>query len=366
MDSKNKNKATPVDLMNIMLGYDDFNPLKGHGSALLVPTLFNSITTQKIARLKELLTAIVNGKPDKVKAMLEKDPSLLLEKLDENDYVTALTGQRCNHVTAYRTALAVEDTQMAVMIKNKLIEVAGKDAANTQYREQFPDGWEIDEAKRWESLIMMLEILKNVIRDAKPGDILSSGGLMCKLTVREGSDVAFALALFRSELDDRLFEIVTTGRHFNPHLLLKASEIWNDVYHNASWGDPRCLLFWQQVIGTIQRALPVNYIQALCGGLDSIEKDLRNNIPQNRSMHVYLYYPRGRLVWVYPLSKSSLGFDYAIYCGMECGYATPGSPWDTYFAAYTAQSLFKTKAACMRALMPRVSLCASIRGCLSL
>src|SRR5580700_8902834 len=83
---------TPVDVMNTMLVYDDFDPVTGHGSVPLVSTLFNSIKTQKDARLKELLTAIVNGKPDIVEAMLERDPSLLLEKLDENDYVTALSG----------------------------------------------------------------------------------------------------------------------------------------------------------------------------------------------------------------------------------------------------------------------------------
>ncbi len=74
--------AIPVDVMNTMLVYDDFDHVTGHGSVPLVSTLFNSIKTQKDARLKELLTAIVNGKPDIVKAILERDPSLLLEKLD--------------------------------------------------------------------------------------------------------------------------------------------------------------------------------------------------------------------------------------------------------------------------------------------
>jgi len=44
----------------------------------------------------------------------------------------------------------VEDTQMATLIKNKLFELTGNnDAANTQYREQFPDGWETAETERW-------------------------------------------------------------------------------------------------------------------------------------------------------------------------------------------------------------------------
>ena len=84
IDSKEtmtEDKEAPVDVMNIMLEYDDFDKVIGHGLVPLVPTLFNSIKSQKSERLKHLLIAIVNGNLDETKAILEKDPSLLQKQL---------------------------------------------------------------------------------------------------------------------------------------------------------------------------------------------------------------------------------------------------------------------------------------------
>ena len=82
------------------------------------------------------------------------------------------------------------------------------------------------------------------------------------------------------------------------------------------WSDPRAMIFWQQVIGTVQRGLPVNYVQAFCDGLYTTEEKLRDNNPQGRSLKFQLF-DTGQGAWVssdfYPLSVSRLGFDYAIY-----------------------------------------------------
>lgn len=360
-------KEAPVDVMNIMLEYDDFDKVMGHGLVPLVPTLFNSIKSQKSARLKHLLTAIVNGNLDETKSILEKDPSLLVEKLEEKDHVVALSGQRSNNVTAYRTALAVEDTQMAAMIKAKLIEVAGEDVANSQYREQFPTGWEAAEEKRWAPLFAQLNTLTDVIKDAKHGDITSSGDPEYKLTVREGSVVAVALAQFRSLLDATLRDIVTTGRHFNSKLLLQAFKIYDDRYKDFGndWSDPRAMLFWQQVIGTIQRGLPVNYVQAFCDGLYTTEEKLRYNNPQSRSLKFELF-DTGRRTWVssdfYLLSASRLGFDYAIYAGRgRCGLGGGRGPLNVG-GTEGLRSLCQSKTACMQTFTPTFQ---NVRGFLS-
>lgn len=56
IDSKNtkvaKEIAAPVDVINTMLGYDDFDPVNSHGMMPLVSTLFNSIKTQKVCAIK--------------------------------------------------------------------------------------------------------------------------------------------------------------------------------------------------------------------------------------------------------------------------------------------------------------------------
>lgn len=54
-------KTAPIDVVNMILKYNDFDEESGHGSVALVPTLFNSIKSQKSVRLKHLLTAIANS-----------------------------------------------------------------------------------------------------------------------------------------------------------------------------------------------------------------------------------------------------------------------------------------------------------------
>lgn len=139
-----------------------------------------------------------------------------------------------------------------------------------------------------------------------------------KSIVREGTELAIALTQFRSLLKSKMNEIVTIGWHFNTALLYRAFEIYDDHYHDyfgSDWSDPRATLFWQQVIGYIQRFLPANYLQAFCDGLYKTEKKLRNGSPQNRSFKLNRYdwdWCSWILADLYPRLASSLGFDFAI------------------------------------------------------
>ncbi|MHB1947721.1 MAG: hypothetical protein ACYCQI_06365 [Gammaproteobacteria bacterium] len=127
--------SVPVGVMNITLGYEGSDPVSGDAGGPLVSTLFNSIKIQKLARLRTLLTAIVSGDPATAQRILKQDPSLRLEKLEEKDAVISPTGHRFN-LTPYQAALAVEDTQMAEMIKSIFVELNDEDEANKQYDEQ--------------------------------------------------------------------------------------------------------------------------------------------------------------------------------------------------------------------------------------
>jgi hypothetical protein len=132
----------PGDVMDIMLGYSNLDNINNHAELPLESTLYNS----RLQKLKHLLTAIVSGDLDKTKAMLEEDPSLLLEKLEENDYVVSPSGKKSNYGTAYLTALlAVENIQMASripdIIKTKLKEIKEEEAANAQCYEILADAF---------------------------------------------------------------------------------------------------------------------------------------------------------------------------------------------------------------------------------
>ncbi len=283
----------------------------------------------KKAKLKELLEAILCPEVDAerkidriadIKKVIEKYPHLLLEELDEKECME-IRGPSGHPAapTLYRTALATEDTQLAKMIKAKLIKVGGEKAANDQYNAQFPEGWEAKEEERWAPIFKQLKVMTEAIRYATHHDIVSSGHSNHNLTVRDGSYVAIELATFRSMLDATLNDAATAGRHFNPNFLLKAFQLYDDHYQDYfgnNWDDPRAMAFWQLVIGYVERFLPVNYIQAFFDRLCMSEDKLRKGEPQARSLKFEVF-DEGRNSWgpvdFYPLSTSRLGFNFAIY-----------------------------------------------------
>ncbi len=80
---------------------------------------------------------------------------------------------------------------------------------------------------------------------------------------------------FRSLLDATLNGVATTGRHFNPQLFTQAVQIYcsdNASHFGNNEEDPRAMVFWQQVIGYIQRCMPANYVQAFCNGIDNTKE----------------------------------------------------------------------------------------------
>lgn len=285
--------------------------------------LYDEYRQFKQEKLKSLLEAILRGDPDAAREISEKYPILLLEKLAEEECAVAPSGQKAN-AKPYQIALATEDTQMASMLKAQLLKVADEKEATAQFNEQFPEGWKEAENNKWIPIFNQLDSLTQTIRDAQPGDIISSGQPEYKLTVREESKVAIALAQFRSMLEAMLDEIATIGRHFNLDLLQKAFQIYNSHYQNYfgnDSSDPRAMLFWQQIIGYIQRVLPANYAQAFCDGLCNTTQKLQKGIPQSRSFKFEIL-NAGRNAWCpsdfYPLASSLLGFDFAIY-GRQAG-----------------------------------------------
>ena len=142
------------------------------------------------------------------------------------------------------------------------------------------------------------------------------------MQLKEGSYVATTLIQFRMLLDKTLSEKAIIGRHFNPNLLLKAFKIYNNnpVFQPNKFKykkyNLQAFLFWQQVIGYIQRFMPANYVQALCDGAPSTLQCLQKDEPQNRLFNFIIYYAeknKGIDSQFYPLSSSRLGFDFALY-----------------------------------------------------
>ena len=82
----------------------------------------------------------MNGRPDEAKAILDRDSSLVLERLEVVEVVTALSGHQFN-LQPYQAALSVGDMQMAEMVKSYFVTLKEEREADRQYDEQHPKGW---------------------------------------------------------------------------------------------------------------------------------------------------------------------------------------------------------------------------------
>ncbi len=311
--------VAPAPIINLILEYEgtvivtDTSKITNQSNVLLEPTLFKSFKIQKLARLKTLLETIVSGKPDEAQAILEKDPSLLYEKLEEKEFVTAPSGHKFN-LKPYQAALSVDDTQMAEMIKSFFTKLQDEKEADKQFDEQCPKGWEEAEKKKWKHIFKQHDKLLHAIRNSKNEDVTSSGNPHYIITVKKESPVEQELLAFWGLLDATLDNVITAGeKPFNPDLLLKTLQTYDDnklnpKYFGGRWDDPCALLYVQKVIGYegTQRIMPVNYVQAFQDGLNNTAEKLQNRQPQGRStqFEMYLSGTWARIAF-YPLQQRS-------------------------------------------------------------
>lgn len=238
--------------------------------------------------LQQLLEHVVDGNPTEVANMLKANPQLLLHKGRADEY-----SGRPLEGTAYQIALAVDDTQMAALIRTHLIKTADEKTADAQRLEQLPDQWEKEEEKSWAPIFKQLTTLAAVIH-AHPTDISTDKSRA--VSIKEKSPIETALILFRSQLDNILKNPPRTGRVFNQDLLLQALKTWGELCKKYSASDNRRLCFWQQVIGYIHRIMPINYMQAACDTFKKTAKKLAANEEQGRALSLELQSGTNNLV----------------------------------------------------------------------
>ena len=284
-------------------------------------------------RVKQLFTHILNGEIDEVKIMLAANPGLASLQWKGEKIITNKGGQQIyvEGKTAYQFALGEEDNEMIALLKDCVIKVSDVKEALTQLNEQFAEGWEVEEEKRWLPVVTAQEKLHQAIRDAKVGDITSSDYPRYKLTIREDSEVYIADVEFRMAFQTIFNTPIKIGRHYNP----KPQQLgWDNYYddrvnrYNNNWNDPRAMLLWRRCIGYNQRFMPANYAQAFCGvGLFQNVERLENGEAQSRSLTLQIYdsvLHKWATQDLYPLLDSvGPGFDYSygsVGVGGELGW----------------------------------------------
>lgn len=191
---------------------------------------------------KQLLEHVVKGEEDKAFRMIDAMPWLLLVKATTQDY-----SGRIIEGTAFQAALGAHDSIMA----NKMLRYFDKmdylqeGAVTRQFDEVFPEGVEAQFLKEQENAYDFKALIE---------------------AIRNGQKVEDALAEFREVMTAQ--KHIKNGSHFNIHHLINAYDAY--VTHLDALGNQNNRkLFWQKVIGFIQRQIPANYAQAHCSGLKS-------------------------------------------------------------------------------------------------
>ncbi len=188
---------------------------------------------------QKLVTHVVQGEQDKAQAMIEKNPELLLIRSEAKDY-----SGRTIIGAAFPAALGAGDKPMWEMML-PYFESLEQGEALRQFNEQFPNGIEETPASELKADYNVIALA--IINDEDNG-----------LSVIEG---------FRKKITSQ--KEITQGKHFNLQHLIAAYQAYIDNFNTlATWSNRD--LFWQKVIGYVQRQMTAYDAQIHCSGVKSV------------------------------------------------------------------------------------------------
>lgn len=228
-----------------------------------------SVLFREHQQVKQLLQAVIYGEKNKVENILASHPESLEKLLTTPMKVMDYSGREIDG-TALQLALGAEDISrpkhpnegMADMISQFLDTLPqGTAIKKAQIEEQFPSGWEIEEAKR------------------KREDLKALARVTHAITTSPLGNCEAALAEFREYLRPK--NLIKKGKHFNADLLAEAFKLYIENYNPFHY--VRNVLYWINVVGYIQRFLPASYAQAYCMGAYNF---LNRNMELKRSLEL--------------------------------------------------------------------------------
>lgn len=225
-----------------------------------------------------ILQEVVYGQENKVRDMLEavkNDIAQLSVLLTHTSTVTDYSNRTITGMTLLQAAAAAGDSDMCLMLKKYFDLIPnGQQAFSTQLAEIFPEGIEAHEKKQKQNCFSFDKVCY-AIHTARLKDIEAALGEEGKLSKR--SALYLALEEFRREFA----EISCSEKIFNPHHLLRAYELlaqFASQFETHNWDDQKRIyfkrgeLFFDLIIGYIQRFVPSCYAQAFAQHLDCLVK----------------------------------------------------------------------------------------------
>jgi hypothetical protein len=221
---------------------------------------------------QKLVTHVVLGEEDKAHVLIQANPKLLLIKSEGKDY-----SGRTIRATPFQAAIGAGDKPMWEMMQKYM----DREEASRQFHEWFPNG--IEEAP--EKLAIDYDaIALSIIHHADQGQSAIEG--------------------FRSDITRQ--KEITQGVHFDLHHLLAAYQAYNNHFYALGPGWVKRDLFWNQVIGYVQRQMTAYDAQIHCSGVEPV---LDNPRLFSRGLK---FYKGGDFFPVLP--DSGLGFDFGCFC----------------------------------------------------
>jgi len=268
--------------------------------------------------IEKLLHHVYYGEPKNAKAMIEKNPRLLLQ-----------TGRvTCKHTgdtlrgTPLRIALRVKDLEMIVLF---LSHMDSKNIA-IQMKAQFPQGYEDykkAEAKKIQEGYKKLETAFKAIESAEV-EVIAINPDLDILTISIDKKTESVLNDLRGYLKPK--GIIETGEDITDMLVAKAFELYHSNFYPFSTQpdslhlSPKNVLAWR-LVGIVQRHLMFHDIQAMSEGPDTTSKKKNTGKPQGRTLIFGQCFVQDHFLSMVSDSVSGLGVDYAISGGHK------GSKW---------------------------------------
>jgi hypothetical protein len=292
-------------------------------------------------RVRQLLQFIVYGNEKEAEKIIVATPqqlrkTLLLQRETVADYSFGKDPNNPRKLNGHAFQLAswgTQDVEMLLML-NKYLPIHQVDM-------QLPENDAAEQAeKNRQDLVALNTIVEAIaaIPDDQPED--NWPGEACET----------ALDTFRDYLEPK--GVITTGSHFNVNMLVEAFRLYDenfDRFDNGNdWDSPKNKLFWQKVIGYIQRFLPACYAQAFCQGIYYI---VEGREKLNRSLE--FRYDKG--IFFFPLDadpRFRLGYDYT--AGTLATRGTSRGRWaGAWQGGALLQNLCQAKTSSLRELMQR-------------
>lgn len=283
----------------------------------------------------------------------EKLSSLLRQAGD----VMTRGGQDVKCTTLLECAIGAGDPDMVAMIKPYFLIYSGDEKALEDQLEAYRPCLQAIENEKPYDLTLLLEVIK-----ASPSEEVTAA-----LNKQYDPNSLLHQMLMQFREDVKPQTITNPQMHYNYKTLIHAFEILTDEWEMILSGIPealykgdgnwdKCDLFWRQVIGYLQRALPAVDRFAFANSLYDLEVKkeslIRNTKFKNRD-ESYPDFP------ALSSSLSGLGFDYGVYTNGSFGNGTllrslswhqnmGFGPRGNYFINYVKQKLQACNQLCSR------------------